>query len=497
MTSSGGPGTDKRVKNWNALTGSENEFQVSSVEIIESDILAPQLIEFGRAIAFVGLHGAGKSLILRTIRVALGYVNQYGTPPFLNFKEITGIVRLTLKTPAGLISHTVDLSQPSNERAKIWKNDLATFSASYIDSHEAFAWLTYMFENFTDFYPSRSKDISKEGLDSFRNIIGRAYDRVSIQSAMMDDGVGDNLQLPFITAESGAKVLDNTTMSQGELWVYYMHWFLRNEVDTGGLALIDEPEAFIAARGRRPFIDHIARQALSRRLQLVVGTHSPEILSRFPLANIRMCIPGDNGIRVISPTSLFQIHEHIGIETPVRGLVVVEDEMARQLLNFIFARYDTALTREIDIFVAGNGGGEANVMTALKLLSSPSRLTCLAVLDADQRHKEFRTTDKSRSSIHFLPGDKAPERELLANAQAEPQWIADAIGATPGDIIIAINSHKDVDHQYQIKHIARHLGYKEENMISELTNAWLRQPRIARQAEELVKAIRNSLPGSK
>jgi predicted ATP-dependent endonuclease of OLD family len=135
----------------------------------------------------------------------------------------------------------------------------------------------------------------------------------------------------------GSKIFDNTSMSQGELWVHYVRWFLEHQVDKGNLALLDEPEAFLAARGHRPFIDEIARHALSRDLQIIIGTHSAEVLSRFPITNIRMCVQDGNGIRVVTPESHLKIRENIGLETPVHGLVLVEDEMAGQLLSGIFA----------------------------------------------------------------------------------------------------------------------------------------------------------------
>ena len=162
--------------------------------------------------------------------------------------------------------------------------------------------------------------------------------------------------MPFISAHLGSKALDNTVMSQGELWAHYTNWFLESESDRGHLALLDEPEAFLASQGRRPLIDNIARLALGNDRQFMIGTHSPEMLARFPLSHVRMCVPSEAGTRIVTPQSLVQVHDCVGIETPIRSLAFVEDDLAKILLSAIFARFDIALTREVEIIPVGGAG---------------------------------------------------------------------------------------------------------------------------------------------
>jgi hypothetical protein len=503
VTSSTNAGADERVKRWRRLTSSSNSFQVASVRIIESNVFAPQLIELNRAIAFVGLHGAGKSLLMRVIEAAFGHSTSSHTPPFLPDEsyilsralQLTGTIEVTLKTPKGPVSHIVDLHLPGDERRNIWKREEAnSFSAWYMDPIIALRWLDYMFDNYNfaaAFEETESgRSLKKPDLSALRNILGRPYDRVTVRSVFIDDGVGDDLHLPLITAELGSKVLDNAVMSQGELWVHYTNWFLEHEVSEGALVLLDEPEAFIAARGRRPLIDHVCHEALRRGLQLFIATHSPEMLSRYPLKNIRVCVASDDGLRVHEPTSLFQIHEIIGIETPVRGVVLVEDNLAKQLLVAVFSRYDTALTREIDI-VPMNGA--SNVRAAMKQLRFADRLTFIAVLDSDERHKSSDRTSDAKNSILFLPGNKPPEEDLLQGAITQISLVAKLINVRTRDLLTAIDTTQDLDHQYRIGAVAQQLGYPEGAFTSMLIQAWLRQPETARMAEDLARDVRNRL----
>src|ERR1700730_7563373 len=119
MNVDGGP-IDRRVRNWNHLLTSESPFQVKSIRIIESDIFMPQTISFPRVLALVGLHGTGKTLLLRLLEAAFGRVANYtsGPPYFREGEKLTsydpvpieGSVEISLHTSQGLVSRIVDLS---------------------------------------------------------------------------------------------------------------------------------------------------------------------------------------------------------------------------------------------------------------------------------------------------------------------------------------------------------------------------------------------------
>jgi energy-coupling factor transporter ATP-binding protein EcfA2 len=483
---------------------------LQSVKIIISDVFATQQIDFCRATAIVGSHGAGKSVLLRMIEAAFGHTSPFQLPPFpgggryvgSKIHRLGGVIEVALRTPDGIISRTVDLSQSPEQRAGVWEPDInEPFAAYYVDAFSALDSLSYIIDAYDFDSPLRDVDtakalkdfernLSKAELGAIRNILGRAYDRIAVRSVFMGGDANDYFYVPFISASLGPEDFNNTSMSQGELWVHYVSWFLEHEVGEKRLALLDEPEAFLAARGQRPFIDHIAHQVLRQDLQLIVGTHSSEILSRFPLNNIRMCVSDGSRIQVTTPESRFQIRECIGLETPVRGIILVEDELAERLIAGIFARYDTALTCEIETVSVG---GASEVITGLRILQTMGRLTCLGVLDGDQRKMTARQVNVVQSALLYLPGHKSPEQELLSSALNEPRKVAEITNATSDKVVMAINSCRDLDHQYQIEKVARQLGLSKVTLTDLLVQVWLLQPEIAREAEQLSATIRGKL----
>ena len=493
---------DQRIKRWHQLTATPAPFQVDSIEITESNFFANQVIKLDRIVAFIGVHGTGKSLLLRILEASFGYTTPVYSPPFLRdysrgasqrsaISPLTGVVEVSLRTPSGRIRRRVDLSQPPESRAQIWKEIFGeSFMAWYVDPIGAFSDLDYIRDNY-DYMPGQEpfeleRRLSSVELDALNNILGRRYDSVTIRTTS-----ADGADTPVISAKLGSKIFHNTIMSQGELWVHYINWFLELEKDKGHLALIDEPESFLAAQGRRAFIDQIARSALRSHRQVVIGTHSPEILSRFPLANIRMCIPGDSGAQIITPRSIIQVRDCVGIQTSIRGLALVEDELAKQMLTTIFARYDTALTREVEIIQAG---GAAGVASGTRILEKADRLRCFAVFDGDQRtHQSAELSESSARAPYFLPGTECPESQLMSSALEQIDWLAETIGVHTDRIYTAISTCRHLDHQYRLGRIAEQLGYREETLTQIFIHAWLRRHEIAQEAERLAGDIRSGL----
>lgn len=499
MTENASGTADKRVKAWNHLLSSTALFQIESVRIIESDVFEPQIISFPRAVAIVGLHGTGKTLLLRMIEAAFGYVYQsQGLPPvFRNYPPppqgmrepipINGIVEVNIKTPTGPASRVVDLSEPPAERREVWGKELYDlYSVWYLGALEAFTDLAYTFQEYQTAVEQErtSWELTASDLNAARNILGRSYGRLSLDTAEIDDA-----EMPYFHGLYRSREIDISSMSNGELWVHYVNWWLHS-IDKGNLTLIDEPETFLAARGRRPLIDQIAQHALRNEMQLMVATHSPEVLARFPIDKIRVCVMGENGIRVITPTSLAQIQDIVGMNSPVRALALVEDRLAEQLLQAIFARYDVTLTREVEIISVG---GSEEVIAGLRILRNSKQLTVIGVLDGDQEGKWISRVAPHNGLLLYLPGHGNPEQELISAARREASWIAGIVGRTVSDVEMAINSCYDLDHQYQLSYLASQLGQPEAALIFVLTQAWLRDTQVSNHAENLARDVRTSM----
>jgi hypothetical protein len=510
--------SDRRVKNWNRLLSSNAPYQVESIRIIESNIFAPQTIEFHRAVAVVGLHGAGKTLLLRLLEAAFGVVDHHSYTQTLFAGDTvieqsshedpvppTGIIELSLRTPDGTVTREVDLSLPYERRREIWKNDIDHYHgteefytfACYTGVIDAFADLSYLFQGgrWTENRANRNDDIirldlPKADLSALQYILGREYESFSVET----DTIPEDWYPRFSGIWKGRNI-DHFAMSAGEQWVHYVaDWWLPTCLREDSLALIDEPEAFLAVRGQRPFIDQIAVRVLQKNLQLIIATHSPEILARFPLDNILMCSLDRRGILVRKPSSV-QIKDILGMATPIRMLALVEDHAAKEMLLAILSTCDISLTRELDVVVVD---GASEVENGVRVMRNSDRIKVIGILDGDEREKpqgrkRRQGQEKSKGSLFFLPGNFTPEAALLGVAHAEPKRLADYIGRSADDIIFAINSCQNLDHQHQMRYLAEHFALERSVLIFTLVRAWLRDSKIHEQAVELVAEIRSFL----
>lgn len=495
---------DDREKVWRRLLSTNVPFGVVSVRIIESDIFAPQKIELKRVLALIGLHGTGKTAFLRMLEAAFGYITPGSIPPFVrgnsNYirdpSEIKGIIEVEINTPHGKISRQINLEQSPSERRLVWETAANNFAeVEFISPIYLFTELLLLFQDFdsykADALTAKGKYVKPGKVKLINHILSRSYKDIWIYSEYMDIGKnpeGPGTYVPYIRANTERGEIDISMMSQGELWVnYVLNWFLDDDIEEDSLALLDEPEAFLAARAQRPFIDQVARQALAKNLQIIIATHSPEVLVRFPLENLLMCVTSNDGVRLIKPSSMVQIRESVGLQTPIRMLVLVEDELAKRILYSLFTRYDRALTREIEI-VSAQGAGQ--VMNGLKVLRSAEKLMCLGVLDADERSSPI-TKDQN---VFFLPGDSFPEDELLSKASHNVIQTAIRLKVSVEDITAAVSLCLGLDHQYWIKTVAESLGFAEQIMEHELIQQWLEDANIQRESETLVRSIGLLLP---
>ncbi|MBG6063900.1 ATP-dependent nuclease [Micromonospora ureilytica] len=463
------------------------------MRIIESDIFEEQVIEFDSANCIVGSHGSGKTLLLRIVEAAFGYNSR--TPPFVgggkqlehDAEPVGGVVELVVAEGVNEVARRViDLSMGESDRAAAWPAALRSeYWPSFASSAELannFIWY-YQQLPFSLSHVLSERTFKANELSALRAILGKKYDAVRVQTILLDDDNGDNnwySQGPFVAAMAGDVYTDSTKFSLGELWVHQALWE-QSRLSAGCLFMLDEPESFLALRGHRPFVDEVARRALEQKLQVMVATHSPQVLSRFPAPNIRMCVRGAAGkIRVLKPDSLAQVQRVVGVEIPLAGVVLVEDPFAASVLAGIFGSLNIS-SASLEIVIAG---GKSEVVAGVRSLSGASRIRVSGVLDADQRE----LADSSRR-LFALPGKLDPEQELLLFALRAPVAVAASLGRSEDSLLAALDGYEFYDHQYWLGRLADELGLDKSFVTNVLIQLWLQQEEIRQQAVELVAAL--------
>jgi energy-coupling factor transporter ATP-binding protein EcfA2 len=483
---------DARLKLWDHLFSSRAPVQLERVEILESNTFKPGVIDFSRATALVGSHGSGKTALLRMLNVALGGDVTVPVPPFVGRDgwvgaelALEGVVDVVMRTPAGLISDRVEIGRGGVRRTHAWPDDRAANSrVQYISPLTVFSGLEMLWDVY-GLYPETRREhaYTPHELRALQNILGRRYDEARALEVLIDgDRYGWELYLPHFTAREADRVIDSVQMSSGELWVHYVLGYAMQDFESSALTLLDEPEAFLSQRGQRPFVDEIARLALAQKRQLVLATHSPNVFSRFPITQVRVCVNSSEGVVVYQPQSEGEVADSVGLQAPVRGLVAVEDENAARLFRAICTILSPGLDREFEIVAVG---GEAEVLAVIRTLHTAGRLTISGVLDGDRRGHHA----PPKYGVAYLPGQTGPEDELLACAANHVESLATDLNRTTSEILLALQVCSSVDHQYQLPRFAQVLGHNEAVVLHALASAWLRGDVVRAQAEEMLAAV--------
>lgn len=491
---------DPRSKRWAKALNSKARIQVSSIEIIKSNIFAPQTIEFDRLTAVVGYHGSGKTLLLRLIEAVFGWSTDAGSPPFIRddiANRVEAEVIATVLIDGRQVTRRVDLASSEKEREALWNEAgdaplYASYSAATVMLHQ----LLIVFQSY-DYYADRHRQstdehihrrYNRDDLAALRNILGRDYREVTVHA--LPDNVGKEPDYdPYFVATLASpphQIVTGATMSLGELWAHWLlGWKMGFDSSQQVARLVDEPESFLTLRGHRALADEMVRRSLADKTQLIVATHSLNILRRFPLSNIRLCVNQGGAIVVQPPQNAGQLRASIGLSHSIRVVVLVEDDVVQRLLTLFCGRFDPSLIREIDVVIAG---GHSEIIPALKTMKRSRHIRHFGVLDGDARSAP--KVGEVADSVGFLPGTRGPEAELAAVVERSTTRLADALSLTEWSVRSAMSICSDLDHQYWIAQFADQLGRATDVLLNELVGAWLDDPSVAREAAELVAQVR-------
>ncbi|MFI1968243.1 AAA family ATPase [Streptomyces cinnamoneus] len=324
---------------------------------------------------------------------------------------------------------------------------------------------------------------TRNDLDALRDILGVPYDEV-IYLPVETDSLAPIW--PYVKARRGNVWIDSHSMSYGELCTHFIRWAVQDS--RGGIILLDEPEANIAPRGHAALLDELARLARKAKCQVVLATHSAEFLSRVPLDWVRMCVRPTVSPVVTTPTRASDLRDTLGVENPLRCVIVVEDVVAKYATTVILAAHKFAAISECEIVAAGSW---SDVLVTVRTLSTSSRLKVVAVLDGDQASKAC-----NESSIFCLPGEEPPEKVLFRYAAARPDEMASRLDCSLASMTVYLAEAFGLEHHRWLPVLSRRTGQDWRYCLRVMFNIWHEDPVNREKCEALVRGIEESVSRS-
>ena len=429
----------------------------------------------GGITAFCGGNGVGKTTILRALRDALWsdvaiVTDGSGSTPRAELQMVVGN-RRRLQAVA-LASGDGRSSDP--DVGFFDGGDLSVRLRRHFESQPSISELLESVE---------PHEATRDELADASYIIGRDYE--ALRTYEVDIGEAD--EVPYFVAQWAGREYGTESMGQGELTALALLWVLRR-TRASSILLLEEPDTFLTPRSQLAMFNVLARYSTQKAIWMALTTHSERILRRIPIQNVRLLFrSGGDRTQVCAPDAATQYLLQLGVAPQKRAVVLVEDEMARELALGWIAYFSPQLLHELDLIAVANGESEIRRALAFPKISSGFKI--VGLFDGDQR--EF--TEQTVWPYSFLPGNVSPEalmRSVIASRRVD---FATRIGRSEHSVALALGAAEGLDAHDWIYTLTRHVSVPISSVVSAFFAVWLSDPATLDAAEKEFRTLEGLL----
>jgi predicted ATPase len=372
-------------------------------------------------VAIVGENGTGKSTVLKA--AAAAYESKYFPSDFFLTTHWDKVEKIDLNYRIKLgASNPLPFSiKKKSERwsypDKRYKRPVFWFDVSRtlpLDATAGYAKVAKLAAG-----ESSTEDMSEEFRAQLSYILGRDYK--SARFAKPD--VNDKRPVGLLKRDFGE--ISQFHQGAGEDTTMDLLHALQ-AVPNYALILIDEVEASLHPRAQRRLLRFLLELSRTKRLQIILSTHSPYVLEELPPEGRALLLPSTTGPNVIySASSAFALTKIDDAAHPELD-IYVEDPSAQIWLREILAKHPggaTILSRVRIVPV-----GPANVVQIMGKLGFDKKLPGrgLGVVDGDTL---------ATPGCICLPGTEAPEKVVFSELK-QKNWsnLHERFGIGAGDL---------------------------------------------------------------
>ena len=226
-----------------------------------------------------------------------------------------------------------------------------------------------------------ARELNEEQRHAISTILGREYVSVKLIRHRYFDVTGATVVLA--TAELR---YSEAFAGSGEFAVAMLVVGV-TEAPEGSLILLDEPEVSLHPGAQTKLMEFLANQVKSKRHQVVISTHSPEIIRDLPPAAIKLFLPSTvNGkVELLSQQSEpGDAFFRLGVKPDARKRVYVEDGLAAAVVRKAIRPLGEPAHAQLDI-VALPGGTNSIQTRFIPAFALSGTVGSLVLLDGDQR----------------------------------------------------------------------------------------------------------------
>ena len=377
-------------------------------KIIFNDCLILSNLEFslGNGIqAFCGKNGIGKSSIVRTIyNTLVNEENICGRGRFDNCHINIKYPRVTVKDGDQVLD--IDFQDDFQEN----NIDVAVFDPCYIVP--VMLKFLHGLSDLDEILPSHGSHLyDVERLSRINYLTNNIYS--SVRCVEIEDSFSGFLitKIPFFEVRTVDGVEYNSlNMGMGEFSLFYFDWIVQQLINSDQrLLLVEEPESFLPPNIQKKLMDVIAYIVSKSSVQVLIFSHSENILSKISRNNIKVLRRIGRELRCFPADTNFDSLQVLGLDAQKNGIILCEDIAAISFTKNLVSLSSKYVKDNFYYYIAGSNGDIEKLLKDLPRMVDGFKI--IGMFDGDCRG---RNKDKYIDKCFvYLPGNTAPEVLLV------------------------------------------------------------------------------------
>lgn len=259
---------------------------------------------------------------------------------------------------------------------------------------------------------------------------------------------------------------------------------LLQTIPNQSLLVIDEVENSLHPQAQRRFVQYLLKLARSKKLQVILSTHSPFVLEELPAIARVMLVQLSNKKDIIYEVSTqFALSSMDDREHPELFAFLEDDEAVSLFWEIL--KYDNVRYNEFCAKISARAVGSYSVVGTLNQLGRDQKLpyTSLAIIDGDKR--------ESLPDCLSLPGNDAPERQVLIDLKSTG-WnhLEERFGIGAGTLFKYLDDALLLpDHHLWTAYIGDRVKKSKDTVWSILIDEWCKQCLSVETASAFIESV--------
>lgn len=239
----------------------------------------------------------------------------------------------------------------------------------------------------------RPRDLDERAVDAVSNILGKKIASIRVIRHKLFGAPGTTFRL-HLNAE-GIEYSEAHAGSGEFAIIRLVDEIFR--ANPNALILLDEPEISLHPGAQQRFMEFLVDQTKSKKLQVVLSTHSPVVVDCLPARAIKV-LAFDSSVSQVkllaqscTPSEAFNA---LGFapKNNTRFRIIVEDELAMEIVEASMRRRRASFKDVVDVCISP-GGADSIVKTVLPVLANGRDSfgeSAVILLDGDQKKEGFK-----------------------------------------------------------------------------------------------------------